>query len=144
MAFLRAVLHSDFQEMRTSIYKKIVMKWIEDPNADLVTFFDYRSSYTTASVRAITVTESTPGALPGSHWPDMMTRAFSSGGRMSLHVMMIPDGCGMRTVTIPLRMTSSEVHHSLKAIAAGLKSVDSVLIHEYVKVVKPDAMSEIH
>ncbi|KAJ7910792.1 hypothetical protein B0H13DRAFT_2011199 [Mycena leptocephala] len=144
IAFLRAVLHSDFQEMRTSIYKKSVIKWIEDPSADLVTFCDYRSSYTTASVRAITITESTPGALPGSHWPDMMTRAFSSGGRMSLHVMMIPDGCGVRTVTIPLRMTSSEVHHSLKAIAAGLKSVDSVLIHEYVKVVKPDATSEIH
>jgi hypothetical protein len=60
---------------------------------------------------------------------------------MSLHVVVLPDE---GSLIIPLRKTTSEVYDRLKVIAAGMKSTDPLLIHEYVEFVKPDVTSEIH
>ncbi|KAJ7858580.1 hypothetical protein B0H13DRAFT_1901772 [Mycena leptocephala] len=140
MAFLRAVLHHDFKEHRIPIYRELTTRWVDDPNANFLTILDYRYPGVILSVRGITLTE--PSELdPGSHWPDMIDRAFTSGGRMSLHVVVLPDE---GSLIIPLRKTTSEVYDRLKVIAAGMKSTDPLLIHEYVEFVKPDVTSEIH
>lgn len=142
-AFLRSVLHHDFEKNRVEIYQELTSKWVTNPTADLITAFDYRDVDVTVSLHEITTT-SPAEVAPGSHWPDLVARASASGGCMCLHLMIVSDGRGGRVVVIPLRRATSELQDGLKRIAAGMESVERGPISDFLISLRPEAAFEIH
>lgn len=138
-AFMRALLHHDYNTHRNQIYSQCTAAWVVNPGAELVIVFDYSSADVAVVVRELT------NWIPCAyHWLDMAARASASAGRISLNVMLLHGGDRLRDLVIPLRRTTSKVQERLKRIAAGMQSADLILIHERVKLLKPDVMSEIH
>ncbi|KAK6980610.1 hypothetical protein R3P38DRAFT_3376712 [Favolaschia claudopus] len=88
-----------------------------------------RASELSVSLHGISMTSN---GQPGSHWPDLLARAAQSRGRLSLHVLMVPDGNGGRVVIAPLRSAASDVHDGLKMLA--MKGIDDLLqISDFVR-----------
>ncbi|KAK7016470.1 hypothetical protein R3P38DRAFT_2636214 [Favolaschia claudopus] len=124
--FLRAVVHKDYEDKRSEISQTLVTRWAANPAAEVMTIFDYRASELSVSLHGISMTGN---GQPGSHWPDLLARAAQSRGRLSLHVLMVPDGNGGRVVVAPLRSAASDVHDGLK-----MKGIDDLLqISDFVR-----------
>ncbi|KAK7006879.1 hypothetical protein R3P38DRAFT_3366727 [Favolaschia claudopus] len=128
--FLRAVVHKDYEDKRSEISQTLVTRWAANPAAEVMTIFDYRASELSVSLHGISMTGN---GQPGSHWPDLLARASQSRGRLSLHVLMVPDGNGGRVVVAPLRSAASDFHDGLKMLA--MKGIDDLLqISDFVRI----------
>ncbi|KAJ7744733.1 hypothetical protein DFH07DRAFT_834222 [Mycena maculata] len=144
-AFIRALLYHDFKENKFQIYRESAATWVTKPNAELVVFFDYNFADVVISVRELSESGLT-GPRPAHHWPDMIARASTSDGRMSLNGVILPEAAGIqdRCRVIPLHTPTPAVYDRLKRIAAGMRAPDRVPIHELVRLVNPDPMSQFH
>ncbi|KAJ7913594.1 hypothetical protein B0H13DRAFT_1873720 [Mycena leptocephala] len=143
-AFLRALLHHDYESARTGLYTVLVNAWATEPDAAFYTMYDYRSGGVTVSMHRIKAGR-TEGQGNSEHWADLLVRRSRSGGRMALHVMRVREGGGERDWVIPLRRMTSQVPDALKRIAACLGSLDPAQVEEQISsVVRSELMGDIH
>ncbi|KAJ7635535.1 hypothetical protein DFH06DRAFT_1436084 [Mycena polygramma] len=126
-AFLRALLHHDYQLMRDADYYKIYVKgWAAQPDSALFTTFDYKLDGLTLSVQ-----HAHGRNTDQEYWADMFARAFRSSGRMEVHVMAVTEGCRTRNLLIPLRRpTSPELPDAVRQLAADLGFLGEAQLQE--------------
>ncbi|KAJ7663399.1 hypothetical protein DFH06DRAFT_1471329 [Mycena polygramma] len=125
-AFLRAVLHNDYQLMRNADYYKIYVKgWAAQPDSALFTTFDYKLDGLTLSVQ-----HAHGRNTDQEYWADMFARAFRSSGRMEVHVMAVTEGCRSRNLLIPLRRPTPELANAVLQLMADFGSLDEAQLQE--------------
>ncbi|KAJ6458846.1 hypothetical protein C8R47DRAFT_1328114 [Mycena vitilis] len=119
-AFLRALLTHDYHTMKYShIFHTQVMFMTESPECTMfLTMFDY-SKGPRVRLEIQCVEHGTVPRYVGDDplWQNALLRASESGGRITLHVMVIPNGSGDRLFVVPLRTETSQVHDTLTEIA---------------------------
>ncbi|KAJ7131991.1 hypothetical protein C8R46DRAFT_1362601 [Mycena filopes] len=122
LAFMRGLLHRDaalFTKLSGSHFATVLSRMQENPGELLVTVFDYSRGGVTCIVR--TLGEERSDDLEADiDWEQHVDRANRSGGRMSLHIMRIPDGKRIRRWMLPLRFDSSALHDGLLGILKTL------------------------
>ncbi|KAJ7657699.1 hypothetical protein DFH06DRAFT_453167 [Mycena polygramma] len=119
-AFLRALLTHDYHTMKYShIFHTQVMFMAESPECTMfLTMFDYTKG-PRVRLEIQCVEHGTVPRYVGDDplWLNALLRASESGGRITLHVMVIPNGGGDRLFVVPLRTETSQVHDTLTEIA---------------------------
>ncbi|KAJ7663420.1 hypothetical protein DFH06DRAFT_1190197 [Mycena polygramma] len=142
-AFLRAILHHDYEVTRTvDLYRVYADEWAVHSETMLYTAFDYRLAGLKLSVQRarINTTDSNP-----VYWADMIARAARSAGRMELHFMSVSEGGMTRNLVIPLRRTTSDLPDALRQIAFDMGSLEPEQVQEQLlSLVNRDISGEIH
>ncbi|KAJ6572941.1 hypothetical protein B0H10DRAFT_2444267 [Mycena sp. CBHHK59/15] len=110
--FLRALLHSDYEEANTTLPLQKVAFMAKNPGEAFYTLFDYTRGRVQIIVQAV------KDALPAEHieredWLNMVSRMERSGGRMELDIMLL----AARYWVVPLRASSSVFHDGLQDLA---------------------------
>ncbi|KAJ6553697.1 hypothetical protein DFH09DRAFT_1495223 [Mycena vulgaris] len=118
-AFLRALLHHDYEASRPDILARQIQFARAQPQPGALGFvtFDY-----SAGGLALAVGPANAGA-------DFGARAARSNGRVELHVMVVSEGMGRKRGTVfPMRSSSAAVHEGVAAFAAAGGEVTPAMI----------------
>ncbi|KAF7324271.1 MYND-type domain-containing protein [Mycena sanguinolenta] len=119
--FMRALVQDDYRQDVDFIYQQQVELLAADPDALLLTLFDY--TYVPVQITVHSVADSpitdTLNKM-GAEWADLVSRAERSRGRMQLHIIKVPDGIDTRLWAIPLRTSSSQVYDAVHDLALDL------------------------
>ncbi|KAF7364383.1 hypothetical protein MSAN_01099000 [Mycena sanguinolenta] len=121
--FMRALLQYAYRQEVDSIYRQQAEVLVADPDAVLLTLFDYTWSPVQITVHSIAnspITETLDKM--GVEWADFVSRAECSRGRMQLHIIQVSDGINSRLWVIPLRTSSSKVHDAVRELALNLST----------------------
>ncbi|KAJ7927654.1 hypothetical protein B0H13DRAFT_2312282 [Mycena leptocephala] len=86
------------------------------PSGARVTVVDFKHDKASVFVRLVEE-ERAEDIYGDVNWDDHIARAASSGGRMELHLSIVPDGHKPRRWMFPQRSDSSAVHDGLIRIA---------------------------
>ncbi|KAJ6462424.1 hypothetical protein C8R45DRAFT_1080562 [Mycena sanguinolenta] len=119
--FMRALIHDDYLGEIGSIYEQHLELMAADPDALVLTLFDYTYTPVDISVHPITdspVTDALNGM--GAEWMDMVSRTKRSHGCMQLHVIKVSDGGDTRLWVTPLRTSSSRIYDAVRELAKKL------------------------
>ncbi|KAJ6456650.1 hypothetical protein C8R45DRAFT_943461 [Mycena sanguinolenta] len=92
--FMRQLVQNDYLEGREFICQQQLEIMSSNPEALVVTHFDYTIPPVQLSVRSLTDDDPIIDTLNGmgAEWMDYVSRAERSGGRMQLHVMQVSEG----------------------------------------------------
>ncbi|KAF8175440.1 hypothetical protein K438DRAFT_1771064 [Mycena galopus ATCC 62051] len=114
-AFLRALLHDDYLEMKRTILDAELAFLRSNPGTPFYVKFDYRTMYGVceASVEAVSAFP-----LDNPMWRHQNGRARTSGRRMQIHVMQVGDGGCNAVYIFPLRSVAGECRMGMEILAA--------------------------
>ncbi|KAF7364183.1 MYND-type domain-containing protein [Mycena sanguinolenta] len=119
--FMRALVQDDYIGEINSIYKQHLELMAADPDALILTLFDY--TYTTVQISVHSIADSpftdTLNSM-GTEWTDMVSRAKRSHGCMQLHVIKVSEGIDTRLWVTPLRTSSSQIYDAVRELAKNL------------------------
>ncbi|KAJ6553614.1 hypothetical protein DFH09DRAFT_1366218 [Mycena vulgaris] len=122
-AFLRALIHHDYEKHRHSICVKQVEFMVQNPRCLFITLFDY--SNPPFQIEVHSATDSLLAAALaefGYEWSNIVARAESSGGCLQLHMIQVQQGKYMRRWMIPLRTNNSVIYDRLREVAQRLSA----------------------
>ncbi|KAJ6570045.1 hypothetical protein DFH09DRAFT_1277685 [Mycena vulgaris] len=122
-AFLRALIHRDYEKHRHSICVKQVEFMVQNPRCLFITLFDY--SNPPFQIEVHSATDSLLAAALaefGYEWSNIVARAESSGGCLQLHMIQVQQGKYMRRWMIPLRTNNSVIYDRLREVAQRLSA----------------------
>ncbi|KAJ6496199.1 hypothetical protein C8R45DRAFT_1132081 [Mycena sanguinolenta] len=119
--FMRALVQDDYLGKIDSIHEQQLELMAADPDALVLTLFDY--TYTTVQISVHSIADSpvtdTLNRM-GTEWTDLVSRAKRSRGRMQLHVIKVSEGIDTRLWVTPLRTSSSQVYDAVREVAIKL------------------------
>ncbi|KAJ7633278.1 hypothetical protein FB45DRAFT_1148955 [Roridomyces roridus] len=125
-AFMRAILHEDYLDLKLSIYTKAVrsMRLSGDPNAAYFVMFDYSRGDLIVDVHSLALKSEDLSCLTETQgeWDETVARAARSGGRMTIHAMRVLEGNLERLWVVPLRSSTGMVHDELINLACAQDS----------------------
>ncbi|KAJ7086199.1 hypothetical protein C8R44DRAFT_821145 [Mycena epipterygia] len=141
-AFLRALLHADYQRLRFKTLIRVLIFMHHQPDEPFFVLFDY----TLASGVEIGVrpkAELQPTDYVEAQW-DRLARA---GGRMTLHVMVFGLQQLSHRLMFPLRATSPTLHDGMRRISHNMNVLQpaqvEALLHVLIQTADKEGM-EIH
>ncbi|KAF7333859.1 MYND-type domain-containing protein [Mycena venus] len=121
MAFLRAVVQSDYSEVRSAVNAKKLFFMHHNPGMATATTVDY-----TEGRHSITVDVVPPGTdlaedpLERARWRDLISRLARSRGKMELQFVLVREGTRIRLRILRQRFENSQLHYTLLAFAATI------------------------
>ncbi|KAJ7712723.1 hypothetical protein B0H16DRAFT_1899815 [Mycena metata] len=121
LSFMRALVHRDalITYISGSHYAMVLSQMRENPGEPLVTIFSYAGGGVVCYIRTINE-ERLKDIESDIDWDEYIARASRSGGRMTLHIVHLPDGNRTRRWMFPLRSDSSALHDGLLRILNAL------------------------
>ncbi|KAJ7132699.1 hypothetical protein C8R46DRAFT_655664 [Mycena filopes] len=124
-SFLRAIVQEDYKHYQRSVLAAQLAATRLHPSTPLVTIFSYANGdphFSAQPPRALMET------FPHLNWNDALARAGRSGGRMEVHLVVIPLGEGEPPMAwlFALRSNISSLHEELRRVAVmpNLSSTD--------------------
>ncbi|KAJ7162511.1 hypothetical protein C8R46DRAFT_1283517 [Mycena filopes] len=118
-AFMKFLLHTDFQQRRLFIALREVMFMHENPGVSFFVTFDY------CSATGVAFCPCPRSAFKATHdveaeLPVLWDRVARSGGRMEMDVMFVGQTSVPRPRAFPLRTSSAAFHDGLRRIAGDI------------------------
>ncbi|KAJ7656009.1 hypothetical protein DFH06DRAFT_475008 [Mycena polygramma] len=120
LSYLRALVHADYMAQQHDILSSQLAWYRTHPSALLVTVFDYATGHARIDAHPASVLMK---KYPDVNWREHMPRAIHSGGRMELHLAVLPNSA--RAWMFPMRSNSSALQDELRRIAASTRPEDS-------------------
>ncbi|KAJ7457419.1 hypothetical protein FB451DRAFT_1274831 [Mycena latifolia] len=107
-AFVRAVLHRDYLNMRPEIARARAAFLQRFPGQQSFVLFSYMWGRVVVDVQA-TRGWLVPAELKTTEWEARISRALGSGGREELHVILMKEGTGRHYFLVPLHRSQPEL-----------------------------------
>ncbi|KAJ7608926.1 hypothetical protein DFH06DRAFT_1247738 [Mycena polygramma] len=118
-AFIRAVMQHDYQKSKPLTLPNELSFRHMLPDEEYLLLYNYTEGAVKITPQMVSG-KSTQERLNGVEWTDVVSRAARSGGRIRLHVMVLPGVIDPRYWAICLRTDSSRVDEALRQIASEL------------------------
>ncbi|KAJ7900788.1 hypothetical protein B0H13DRAFT_2336390 [Mycena leptocephala] len=140
-SFMRALLHHDYEQMKTEILTRQLAFRSYHPGENFVVQFTYQTGRASVQLLAFVGYELTEDLNDYQmKWRDLESRVLRSNGRMELHTM---ECANARSRLFPMRSATSEVHDGLILLARNVKATEDELRAELAALVALDVV-EIH
>ncbi|KAJ6534475.1 hypothetical protein DFH09DRAFT_1369833 [Mycena vulgaris] len=144
VSFMRALLHSDYEENKPEILRRQLAFIREHPSEQVVTVFDYAAGHVRFIVGGMSPTSFSEEGYTGIDWAEYFARASQSGGRMEFHVLSVEEGLARRWRVFPLRSNTSILHDGVRHLGAeNLTSDASVQLQTLIDT-STELLVEIH
>ncbi|KAJ7493868.1 hypothetical protein FB451DRAFT_1551191 [Mycena latifolia] len=122
-AFLRALLHHDYAAARADVLGAQLRFAPTYPGTPAVVMFDYSGGRLR---RAVVPADARVDVNLGA-------RVARSGGRVELHLVLVPEGgANRRGLVFPMRWASARVHERLRELATGGEALTPAMVEELV------------
>ncbi|KAJ7167093.1 hypothetical protein C8R46DRAFT_1351265 [Mycena filopes] len=132
-AYLRALVHHDYEKAKSTLaYDELLFRH-GNPGEPLLVLYDYTQVPVTIGVRPLKVGAG-PSLFPHGEGADIVSRVTRSGGRMRLDILFLPNGLGEQPCIIPLRRNRlSRLDEGVGLLAGELPSDQSTWDVDSVK-----------
>ncbi|KAJ7776881.1 hypothetical protein DFH07DRAFT_979065 [Mycena maculata] len=137
-AFMRALLHADYQRLRFEILLLTLGFMNQQPAETVFVYFDY----TSASGVKFQVCSKAEMHHADEHITAPWDRVARADGRMALHVMRFRLGQSPYEMVIPLRTTSLRLHDGVRRIASIINTLQPSQVEALLRALMQTADRE--